>query len=49
MLLGRQVGKALAALRYGMLTAIVVVAGLAAAGSFLFTLSLLIDLMRGRG
>lgn len=45
----RHGGKAPAALRYGMLTAIVAVAGLASAGSFLFTLSVLVDLVRGRG
>lgn len=41
--------KALAALRYGMLTAIVAAAGLASAGLLLFTLSVLVDLVRGRG
>lgn len=45
----KQGGKALAALRYGMLTAIVAAAGLASAGLLLFTLSVLIDLVRGRG
>ena len=41
--------RTLVALRYGMMTAIVVVAGLAAAGLFLFTLSVLVNLMQGRG
>ena len=45
----RQGGKVLAALRYGMLTAIVVAAGLVSAGLFLFTLSMLVDFVRGRG
>jgi len=45
----RQGGKALAALRYGMLTAIVAAVGLATAGLFLFTLSVLVNLVRGGG
>ena len=45
----RQGGKALAVLRYGMLTAILAAVGLASAGLLLFTLSMLVDLVRGRG
>ena len=41
--------KALTAFRYGMLTAILAAVGLATAGLFLFTLSMLVDLVRGGG